>query len=378
MLSTLISTFDTSWIGVIHQKTPTFMRGAADECVRGKMRLAMLRKKGRIRMKASGPMCVWNIQYKQPTISTYGDGGQLQFQRYDLIRQAALNWRGYCSTDMMTEMEYLQCRGSTGQMLNRYSEIIPQHMRAMTDFFGTELIADGEATGRTNRVHGLETFMGAGTTVANDLIAKPDDDYAGNATDLGDQNGTWSTSLGVGYYPNAAVASDWPNGTGSYEYDYNAPKLGNWSSTRWGTGATTWEANCERVLRQMIIWMTMTGGSSGRPSICTLSGDMWAGFINHQSTKQRVLVPHKESQDLGFDDAVNFDGVAVGMDYDVPANTGYLENLNNVELLSLDDVLFGYRGPDWDPRTKSWLFSIGYYGNARYRPKHFGKVYNYA
>jgi len=379
MLSSLISAFDTSWVGVIHQKTPTFLRGAADECVRGKMRLSMLRKKGRIKMGASGPMCVWNIQYKQPAISTYGDGGQLTFTRNDLIRQAALNWRGYCSTDLMTEMEYLQVRGSTGQMLNRYGEIIPQHMRAMTDFFGTELILDGEASGRTNRVHGLETFMAAASgTVANDLIAKPDDDYAGNATDLGDQGGSWSTSLGTGAYPNAAIATDWPNGGGSYEYDYNAPKLGNWSSTRWGTGAVTWEANCERVLRQMIIWMTMTGGSSGRPTICTLAGDLWAGFINHQSSKQRVMVPHKESQDLGFDDAVNFDGVAVGMDYDVPAGVGYLENLNNVELLSLDDVLFGYRGPDWDPGRKSWLFSIGYYGNARYRCKHFGKVAAYA
>jgi len=378
MLSTLISQFDTEWVGVIHQQTPTFMRGAADECIRGKMRLAMLRKKGRIRLGAHGPMCIWQVQYKQPPIETYGDGGQLNFQRHDVYTQLALNWRGYKSTDLMTEKEYLMCQGSSGRLLNRYSEIIPMHMRAITDYFGGELILDGEAPGRTDHIHGVESFMGSGTTVANDLIAKPDDSYAGKATDVGDMGGSWSTALGVGVYPNAAIASDWPNGTGSYEYDYLSPKLGNWSSTRWGTGAVTWEANCERVLRQMIIWMTMTGGSSGRPTIGTLSGDMYAGFMNHQSTKQRVIVPHKEAQDLGFDDALNFDGVAVGMDYDVPANTGYLENLQNVELMSLDNVLFGYRGPDFDPRTASWLFSTGFYGQARYRPKHFGKVYPYA
>lgn len=378
MLATLVTNFDNSWQGVIHQKTPTFMRGAADECVRGKMRMSFLRKKGRIMLGASGPFCIWQAQYKQPPVEAYGDGGQLNFQRWDVMKQLALNWRGYKSTDMMTEMEYLQCQGSTGRILNRYADIIPLHMRTITDYFGGELILDGEATGRTNHIHGLETFMGAGTVVSADLIAQPSDSYAGQSTALAADGGSWSTALGTGYFPNAAVASDWPNGTGSYEYDWNSPKLINTSSTRWGTGSVSWEANCERAMRQTIIWMALSGGASGRPTICTLSGDYYAGFVNHQSVKQRVLVPHKEAQDLGFDDAVNFDGVAVGMDYDVPPSTGYMENLNNVELMSLDKVLFGYRGPDFDPRTASWLFSVGFYGQARYRAKHFSKLYAYA
>jgi hypothetical protein len=378
MLSTLINSFDTEWIGVIHQQTPTFMAGMADECVRHKLRLSMLRKNGRIMLGASGPFCIWNVQYKQPPVEAYSDGGQLNFQRWDVVKQVALNWRGYKSTDLMTEKEYLMTQGSTGRLLNRYAEMIPLHMKAITDYFGGELILDGEATGRQDHIHGMETFLGAGTVVAADLIAQPSDSYAGLSTALGSEGGTWSTSLGVGNYPNAAVASDWPNGKGDYEYDFFAPKLGNWSSTRWGTGSTTWEANCERVIRQMIIWMTMTGGSGGRPSIATFSGDMWAGFVNHQSAKQRSMIPHKEAQDLGFPEALNFDGVAIGMDYDVPANTGYFENLKNVELMSLDRVLFGYRGPDFDPRTGSWLFSTGFWGQARYRPKHFGKVFNYA
>lgn len=382
MLSTLINALDTEWVGVIHQQTPVFMAGAADECVRGKMRMQMLRKNGRIITGAGGPMCIWQVQYKQPPVEAYGDGGQLNFQRHDVWKQVGLNWRGYKSTDLMTEKEYLMCQGSSGRILNRYSEVIPMHMKAITDYFGSELILDGEAAGRTDHIHGLETFMGSSTTVANDLIAKPSDTYAGQSTALGAEGGSWSTSLGVGNYPNASVASDWPNvgdsSTCTYEYDFFSPKLGNWSSTRWGTNSTSWEANCERVLRQMIVWMTMTGGAGGRPSIGTLSGDMWTGFVNHQSAKQRSMIPHKEAQDLGFPEALNFDGVAIGMDYDVPANTGYLENLKNVELMSLDKVLFGYRGPHFDPRTASWLFSTGFWGQARYRPKHFGKVFNYA
>jgi hypothetical protein len=49
-----------------------------------------------------------------------------------------------------------------------------------------------------------------------------------------------------------------------------------------------------------------------------------------------------------------------------------------MELASLDNVLFGYRGPGFDWSHKGWLFYVGFWGNARYRPKHFAKLYPYA
>jgi len=377
MVATLLSTYDVEWLGVIHEQTPRFMKGAADETVRRRMLLSYLRKYGRIVLNANSPVCIWNIKYKQQPIESAGDGGTLTFTRHDLYKQAALNWRGYVGTDMMTEKEYLMNQGP-GRILNRYSEVIPSLMEAMTDNFGGEMILDGEATDRQNNLHGIESFMGAGTTVANDLIAKPDDDYAGLATDLGDAGGSWSTNLGTGVYPNAAVGSDWPNGKGSYQYDFYAPLLLNSSSTRWGTGSTNFESNCERIIRQGIIWLANKGGNSGRPKMVLLSADRYSAFLNHLSTKQRVIVPHKESQDLGFEDTVNFDGVSIAFDYEVPPSTGYMLNVQNMELASLDKVLFGYRGPDWSMRDRAWLFYVGFWGNMRYRPKHFAKIYDYA
>lgn len=377
MVATLLSTYDVEWLGVIHEQTPRFMKGAADETVRRRMLLSYLRKYGRIVLNANSPVCIWNIKYKQQPIESAGDGGTLTFTRHDLYKQAALNWRGYVGTDMMTEKEYLMNQGP-GRILNRYSEVIPSLMEAMTDNFGGEMILDGEATDRQNNLHGIESFMGSGTTVANDLIAQPSDSYAGLATNLGSEGGSWSTNLGTGVYPNAAVGSDWPNGKGSYQHDFYAPLLLNSSSTRWGTGSTNFESNCERIIRQGIIWLANKGGNSGRPKMVLLSADRYSAFLNHLSTKQRVIVPHKESQDLGFEDTVNFDGVSIAFDYEVPPSTGYMLNVQNMELASLDKVLFGYRGPDWSMRDRAWLFYVGFWGNMRYRPKHFAKIYDYA
>lgn len=377
MVATLLSTYDVEWLGVIHEQTPRFMKGAADETVRRRMLLSYLRKYGRIVLNANSPVCIWNIKYKQQPIESAGDGGTLTFTRHDLYKQAALNWRGYVGTDMMTEKEYLMNQGP-GRILNRYSEVIPSLMEAMTDNFGGEMILDGEATDRQNNLHGIESFMGSGTTVANDLIAQPSDSYAGLATNLGNEGGSWSTNLGTGVYPNASVGSDWPNGKGSYQYDFYSPLLLNSSSTRWGTGSTTFESNCERIIRQGIIWLANKGGNSGRPKMVLLSADRYSAFLNHLSTKQRVIVPHKESQDLGFEDTVNFDGVSIAFDYEVPPSTGYMLNVQNMELASLDKVLFGYRGPDWSMRDRAWLFYVGFWGNMRYRPKHFAKIYDYA
>lgn len=377
MVATLLSTYDVEWLGVIHEQTPRFMKGAADETVRRRMLLSYLRKYGRIVLNANSPVCIWNIKYKQQPIESAGDGGTLTFTRHDLYKQAALNWRGYVGTDMMTEKEYLMNQGP-GRILNRYSEVIPSLMEAMTDNFGGEMILDGEASDRQNNLHGIESFMGSGTTVANDLIAQPSDSYAGLGTALGTEGGSWSTNLGTGVYPNAAVGSDWPNGKGSYQYDFYAPLLLNSSSTRWGTGSTNFESNCERIIRQGIIWLANKGGNSGRPKMVLLSADRYSAFLNHLSTKQRVIVPHKESQDLGFEDTVNFDGVSIAFDYEVPPSTGYMLNVQNMELASLDKVLFGYRGPDWSMRDRAWLFYVGFWGNMRYRPKHFAKIYDYA
>ena len=380
-IGTLLNSFDAEWIGVIHEQAPKFLAGFADETIRNRMLLAYMRKNGRIILRGNSPMCVWDIKFDQQPVVSAGDVGTLEFNRYNLMRQAALSWRGYVATDMMTEKEYLMNQGP-GQIYNRYGQIIPSLMEAMTDNFGGELYVDGNATGNENSIHGLESFCGAGTVVAADLIAQPSDTYAGLSTALNQEGGTWTNTLGnigsANPRPNTGLSVDWPHGKGSAKYDFNSPVLLNTSSTNWGTNSTSWESNCERVLRQGIIWLKNKGGASGQPKLGLMSNDYYSGFLNHMSSKQRAIIPHSESQDLGFSDAVNFDGVAMAYDFECPASSGYFININNMELVSLDSVLFGYRGPDWSIRDRAYLFYVGFWGNARYRAKHFGKFKAYA
>jgi hypothetical protein len=384
-LGTLLNANDVEWVGVLHAVAPHFLSGYVDETVRNRILLAYLRKNGRIMLNQSGEQCVWNVKFDQAQVESAGDGGTVQFNRNQLMRRAAINWRGYLTTDMMTEKEYLMCKGPA-QIFDRYGDIIPSLMEAMTDNFGAELILDGNATGRDNNIHGLESFLAHDTDVAaTDLIATPNDSYAGLSTVLANQGGTWSSNLASNQRPNGtdSHASDWPSGKGSVSYDFYSPKLVNWASSGWGTGVSgstlqAWEANCERAIRQLVIWLIHTGGQRSKPKVIMLSQDLYNGYLNHQATKGRIILPHKESEDLGFGDTVNQEGVAITYDYDVPTLTGYACNVENMELASLDKVLFGYRGPEWSIKDRAYLFYVGMFGNTRFRPKHFGKLYPYA
>lgn len=379
---TLVSTFDTEWEGVIKTVAPKHFRGFADETIRQRLLLSMMRRDGRIKLNASGPLCVWDIKYAQQTVQPAGDASGLNFTRTDLYKQAALNWRGYITTDLMSEKEYYMNSGP-GQIINRYSEIIPSLMESMTDYFGGQLFVDGNASGNDFKIHGLESCLNdAGNCVVGDVLAKPSDTYAGLSTLVGNEGGTWSTNLATAARPSSIIATDWPEGqpsTGGPKYDYNSPKLLNWSSTDWGTSSNQWEDNAERVLSQGRIWMERVGGSRGRPNLCLLAHNLYWGFLNSQRAKQRDIIPHKESADLGFgSNTVNFEGLAIHHDFEVASNIGYLLNLQSVELASLQNVLFGYRGPDWSIRDRAWLFYVGFWGNMRLRPKMIGKLKNYA
>lgn len=364
------------WSGVISTTAPKYLKDASDLTIRDRLLLSLMQKRGRITYGNSSYELNWQVERAQPPVESYADGGTLNFTRHDLYTRLTLDWRGYWATDMMTEKEKEMNKGVSA-LINRYSRIIPTLLKSIKHTFGVELYVDGYASGNENRLCGLDSFCGAGTTVVGDIIAKPDDDYAGKATDVGDAGGVWSTDLTTS--PNASIATDWPYGTGSSEYDYLSPKLVNWSSTSWGTSSNAWEDNAERAIRETINWLTLTTGEEGKPDLVLMSGAMYTSFLNLMSGRMRVVIPHKESQDLGFD-AINFDGVAIHQEYGIAANTAYALNLDEMELACLfdGDQLFKTNGPDYDPRTLAWLFSVGFFGNMKFSPKHFAKLKNYA
>lgn len=363
------------WVGTIHTTAQKYLKGAADLTRRSRLLLAMLQNRGRFVYGESGYNCIWTVEMDHQPVSQYADMQVLNFQRHDRHKQLEIDWRGYVATDTMTKMEKEKNKGET-QIINRYKDIIPSLTKSLRNHFCAELYVDGYAAGNENAIHGIESFMGVGTTGAGDRIAEPSDTYGGLSTALGAEGGSWSDDLTT--QPNSTVSKDWPDGNGDPRYDYLSPKLLNWSSTGWDGASTTFQLNGIRVLRQGHTWMTQTGGQEGRPDICLMNGNLLYAFKNAHQSYLQIMVPHKEAQDLGFSDALQFEGMAVDSDFDVPVNTAYFLNVDMMEVACLTDDLFWTDGPTWDPRVLAWLFSVGFMGNIRWQPKFFGKAKNYA
>lgn len=366
------------WIGVIHTTRPRFARGASDLTIRGRLRLAMLRRKGRFEYNCSGDECKWQVEHSQPQVEAYGDGGVVDFSNHDAFRQLSHDWRGYVATDTLSKKQNAMNAGDEA-LISLFQTKSNRLAKALRDTFSGELYKSGTTAGRSNNVHGLETFLTAGTVASGDLIAAPAGTYgSANLSTAPGVYGSYSANLATP--PNASLATDWPNGQGDSSYDFLSPKLINWSSTAWGTGSTLWEDNCWRAISQGITWLTTTGGEDGMPDLCSLASNLFQGYKNHQEAIRRISVPHKVASDLGFEgNVLNQDGVAISSDYDCPVNTGYLENLSTVVVRSLFPDLFWMEGPDKDPRTLwSWLWGVGFFGNVCYQPKYTARMFNYA
>lgn len=366
------------WLGIINSTKPNYMKGASDLTIRRRLFLAMLRKKGRITYNHNGTHNYWQVEFSQPTMHQHGDGSMIDFANHDAYRQLSNTWAGYQASDSITMMQREMNKGDAA-LINLFKTKQSKLMKRLQTGLAGEMYRDGGGTGRELAIQGAETFLTERTTPgAADRIAEPGDTYGGLNTNLADQGGSWSAGLTTS--PNATLANDWPDGQGDTEYDYLAPKLVNWSSTGWNTGATDWETNCWRVIGQTITWLTLVGGDDGMPEICVLAGNLFQGYKNHEETVRRINIPHKTANDLGFQgNVLNQDGTAISADFDCPANTGYMFNTSTIEIASLMPELFWMKGPDEDPRTGySTLWASGFYGQCRWNPKYVAKLKNYA
>ena len=368
----------TEWAGLINTTSKKELYDAEDRTIRGRYMLAKMKKEGRIVMDGNGRSCTWQIEVFEKAIQSYGDGQTIDFTRTDRYRQMELDWRGYVVDDMMTKKEERMNRGVEA-LINRYSEVIPNLIKDMRNKFGTdELWLDGNAAGNEDRLHGIESFMAtAQAAAAADKVADPGDTYGNLSTALNTFGGTWTSDLTTS--PNANAAVDWPEGKGDSSYDATSPKLINWSSNNWGTNSTSWEDNCERAIRYGRTFSAMTGGKDGSPQAVLMSGGLYNDFLNKQQSVFRNIIPHKDTDDLGFSgEYVNFEGAVLTPDFGISPNIGYGVNFQELELTSLFDRLFDVDGPDWDIKTQSHLFVVRMFGNMRFNPKGFFKLLNYA
>jgi len=366
-----------AWIGTVTAAAPRYFKGAMDATIRKRLILAMLQRRGKIVMNYRGSHeSKFDVDYKEPPVEQFGDGGQVTYERNDYLKQGTIDWRGYKASDEMTIKEREETRGGDYVLVDRYKRIFPKLRKAIKNQIGLEFYVDGYASGNENRFCGIESFCGAGTCVVGDMVAQPSDTYFGLSTAL-NQSGRWSADAVDS--PNTTVATDWPLGEGSTDYDYWSPKLANVVTTdaRWSTTAT-WAANCKLALRDVIQWLALTAGVESTSLMAMLSGDYMSTFKASFDSSSRVWVPHKESEMLGFPTVLNFEGCGVHTEFGISTARGYVLNVDEVELCMLGKDIVSTVGPTWDPNSASWKFLAYCFGNFKFMPRHVAKLYPYA
>jgi hypothetical protein len=363
------------WAGVVNTTAIHYLKGASDLTLRDRLVFRRMNEGGRITYNWDGPEVQWQVKFSLPETQAYG-GETLDFAPSDKYRKLNLDWRGYISQDKLTEKERLMNRG-VPQLINRYDAIMKDMRQSMEDAFSGEIYVNGYAT--TDRMHGLESFLvDDGQTASGDKIAVPSTTYAGRLTTPGGEAGIWSSLMTTP--PSTHLGSDWPNGQGDPMYDFLSPKLINITSTQWKTADTTWADICHRVIRQGILWATMTTGRAGRPDLIVLSQDLFYDYANFLEPQQRIIIPFKENQEVGTMPGYAYqqEGVEVTSEFPIAPKTGYILNTKKMEMRCMYPQLFYPRGPEFDLRSMSHLFLMAYFGNMAFEPKYFGKLFAYA
>ncbi len=365
------------WVGIVKAAAPKYLKGVADDLTtRDRLMLAMMEKRGLIETNMTSYEEIYDVDYKEAPVEAYGDGGIVDYSRRDYLKQAKLDWRGYVATDLMTQKELEMMKGDV-VIVNRYNRIFPKLTQACRNQFGLEMYIDGGTAANANRYCGLETFCNEANSAVANLVSAPNDTYNTISTAL-NQAGRWSSDLTTS--PNATVATDWPEGEGSSEYDYWSPKLVNYASTSWGgAGAgNTWLLNAELCMRRTAQWLTLTTGAGRATLMAILSGDLFSNFKALFSDRLRYQAEHPEARDLGFPQVLNFEGVGVYTEFGIPAATGYMLNADKMRLKLLGENLIQHKGPDYDPDTLSYKFAVYSFGNFQWTPKYHAKLALYA
>ena len=365
------------WSGIVSAAAPEFVKGSLDKTLRKYLWMALLNERGLVRTGVDGSYeREYDVDWREPPVESFGYGGTATYEPRDYLKRAKMGWRGYLATDEMHVKEYTELMNSTHNLVNRYNRIIPTLVSGMHNKFGREFYIDGSAAGNEDRFEGIETLCASGGTVAAaDLIVIPDDTYHDLDTDL-HQSGTWTSALTT--KPNAAFGYDWPEGSGDAEFDFNSPLLVKTNGTGFGASAT-WAANCVTIIRRTAQWMRQKGGLEGDTLLLMLAGTMMTEFKASQDTYKRTMIPHKEAEDLGFPDTLNFEGVGIQSEWGVPVDTGYLVAIDNTKLDFITNEMIETTGPDaMDKDAMSWKFNAYSFGNFTFSPKHIAKLYPFA
>lgn len=374
---TLVPSTVEGHINLARDIAPRFWKGASDLTIRNHLTFFLLRKYGRLTFNARSHTQVWNARIRQPQVLPLVDNIPLEFVNQDTDIQFYIGFKGMGVTDMLPELERLLAQGAPEQINDRYQIKSEEMVGSLDERLQKSFYMDGNDSANVYDYVGIKTPLGynAGSaTVFNitDKIAQPNGSYAGQSCALAANGGTWSGALATS--PNTNLDKDWPFGQGSPEYDGTAPLIWNYSSSAWGTGETTWEANAVRCISEAQVALMHRGGfrnNAGAPLVCVMASEMMVALKNSFRQFNRHYMPYSDSE-FGFpnNDTLMVDGVLCMSDYNVPAGEAFMWAPQYVEMFNIHPDIYKTYGPEFSMQQRAYLYQATAYGNYKYQPKY--------
>jgi hypothetical protein len=267
--------------------------------------LKKLQQHGNISFGNHGGELRWVVKYRDHDISGYTDGAPKQFQKVKTVFNAALPWRGYESSDVITEQEKLEHGGEEAvvDIFNSRQQMMKEGLQRQ---LGREFYKDGNATGNERTFHGIESFCSmTGQAAADELATTPNDSYAGTSTAY--------TAL-----KSAAV-----KGTDE-EYGVWSPVIVNTNRTPSGGSLRNWENYADEYIRLGLIEAERGSQADERCDLILLTKTAYRQLLNIMDDKERVAVTRGQNSmtEFGFKGGISIDGVDCMWDFGIPGTDG--------------------------------------------------------
>ena len=352
----------------------SYLKGAIDLCLRERFLLSFLLKAGRFQGNCSGTNLHWNVKIKRPRIYT-GTGKRPQYEASDTNVQLAIGWARREGTDKL-DRETMMVNQGESQIYDLAANKMDDLVSAATETMAADVY--GDASADSTQPAGLRTIFQHEITAITDRIAVPKADavYAGKSMALGAEGGAWSAEKEAADRMNSGLTHDWPDGSGSPQFDYLASKSFNYNGN-WSTGSNNWKTNAEKIMRRSKVMIKAQGGAGSAPALHMLAQDMYVDFEDGLVNRERLRISDYATS-IGFPDVMRFEDALVAYDYECPAGEGYGLNPMQMEIKTPHDQLFFVDGPTWDIREQAWLMLVGFLGNIRFNPKYFAQYKGYA
>lgn len=368
----------TDWARVIGTTIVNHLREEELTTFRKFKVFAMLENSGNVLMNQSGRSMDWNVRFRNaPVTGNTGDTPRT-FARINMWKRPELGWRGFTTTDAIYRREMLENRGQqalvdvASKMSERLKESLEQHL-------SYQPYVDGNAPGRENDFHGMESFLGFDGTVDESVAGVATKRTSGNTADrYGFPDDNYATlSTRPGYYGGGrinATSGQWPNVPVDPEFDFYSPVIINYNASSFNSAGTrSWRANCVFAMREGIHQCKRNDTKEAQIDMVVLDRQLYIQFLNSYRSEERIVVSKETGlKALGFSDSVSLDGVDITSEYACPTGKGYGISIGNMELRCLESQLMVAEGPFFDEETQSYRYACSTLGNLRFRsPRNF-------